>query len=219
MASNTLFLTILTIILNFIFISHAFDPRPLQDFCVADTKSSVRFGSGFPCKDPALVKADDFLLRGLHLPGNTSNPLRAALTPVSVATLPGLNTLGLTLARLDLAPQGFIPPHYHPRATEAITVLEGSIEVGFVSSAPSYVHYSKNLEKGDVFIIPVGLLHYFRNAGQNNTVLLAVVNSQNAGIVPFTNGIFAAKPPIDSEYLGKAYQLDEKTIQRLQASF
>ncbi|KAL3630030.1 hypothetical protein CASFOL_023014 [Castilleja foliolosa] len=216
MAASVLFCIITA--LNFICIAFAFDPRPLQDFCVADPTSPVRI-NGIPCKDPTTAKADDFFYRGLHVPGNTSNPLGAALTPVSVATVPGLNTLGLTLARLDFAPNGIIPPHYHPRATELLTVLEGSLEVGFVTSSPANVHYSKVLEKGDVFVVPVGLLHYQRNVGSANTVALAVVNSQNAGIVAVTNGVFGAKPPINRQYLAKAYLLDEKTISRLQATF
>ncbi|GFP91637.1 putative germin-like protein 2-1 [Phtheirospermum japonicum] len=198
MATSVIFLSIITA-LNLVCIAIAFDPRPLQDFCVADPTSPVRI-NGLACKDPATATADDFFFRGLHLPGNTSNPLGAALTPVSVATVPGLNTLGLT-------------------ATELLTVLEGSLEVGFITSSPDNKHYSKVLQKGDVFVIPVGLLHYQRNVASANTVALAVVNSQNAGIVAITNGIFGAKPPVNSHYLAKAYLLDQKTIERLQATF
>ncbi|GFQ03636.1 putative germin-like protein 2-1 [Phtheirospermum japonicum] len=197
MATSVLFLSII-IALN-LSIAFAFDPRPLQDFCVADPTSTVRI-NGLPCKDPATATADDFFLRGLHLPGNTSNRFGAALTLVNVATVPGLNTLGLT-------------------ATELITVLEGTVEVGFVTSSPANKHYSKVLEKGDVFVIPVGLLHYQRNVGSVNAASLNVLNSQNFGYIPITTGIFGAKPPVNPEYLAKAYLLDEKTIERLQASF
>ncbi|KVD98176.1 hypothetical protein Ccrd_024126, partial [Cynara cardunculus var. scolymus] len=49
----------------------ASDPSPLQDFCVADPNSRVLV-NGVVCKDPNLVKADDFLYRGLNLMGDTS---------------------------------------------------------------------------------------------------------------------------------------------------
>ncbi|KAL3637323.1 hypothetical protein CASFOL_019622 [Castilleja foliolosa] len=171
MASNTLSLSIITAF-NLLCIAFAFDTRPLQDFCVADLTSKVRF-NGLPCKDPSTVKADDFFFRGLHLPGNTSNRIGAALTSVNVASVPGLNTLGLSMARLDLARNCFVPPHYHPRATEVITVLKGYLEVGFVESSYNRTQYRKFLKKGDVFVLPIGLMHYFRN-------------SQNAGIVTAT---------------------------------
>ncbi|XWS64821.1 hypothetical protein CRYUN_Cryun05aG0037100 [Craigia yunnanensis] len=47
----------------------------------------------------------------------------------------GLNTLGISLARIDYAPYGGLnPPHTHTRATEILVVLEGTLYVGFVTS-------------------------------------------------------------------------------------
>ena len=67
------------------------------------------------CKDPALVKAEDFFK---HIEqGNTSNALGSQVTPVAVDQLFGLNTLGISLARVDFAPKGLNPPHIHPRGT------------------------------------------------------------------------------------------------------
>lgn len=121
------------------------------------------------------------------------------------------------MARLDFLPNGFIPPHYHPRAAEILTVLEGSMEVGFITSYPNYKHYAKILQKGDVFVVPVGLAHYQRGVGAANTVVLSAVNSQNAGIVEVAGGIFGAKPVINSDYLSKAFRLDKKTVELLQS--
>ncbi|KAG6402639.1 hypothetical protein SASPL_134841 [Salvia splendens] len=164
--------------------------------------------------DPRIVTANDFFYRGLHLPSNTSNPYRAGL---KVAGIPDLNGQGLTLARLDFRPNGFFPPHYHPRAAEILTVLEGSLEVGFVTSYPNYKHYPKVLNKGDVFVIPVGLVHYQRGVGRVNTVVLSALNSQNPGIVEVAAGIFGAKPVIDSNYLANAFRLNKGIVERLQS--
>lgn len=90
--------------------------------------------NGLACMDSKLVQAEHFTYSGLHLSGNTSNPLGFSVTPVTVAQLPGLNTLGIALVRFDYAPWGVTPIHLHPRATEIITVLEGSIQMGFVTS-------------------------------------------------------------------------------------
>ncbi|XP_042011967.1 putative germin-like protein 2-1 [Salvia splendens] len=193
--------------LNLLHLALTFDPSPLQDFCVFDAK---RPG----CKDPRIVTANDFFYRGLHLPSNTSNPYRAGL---KVAGIPDLNGQGLTLARLDFRPNGFFPPHYHPRAAEILTVLEGSLEVGFVTSYPNYKHYPKVLNKGDVFVIPVGLVHYQRGVGRVNTVVLSALNSQNPGIVEVAAGIFGAKPVIDSNYLANAFRLNKGIVERLQS--
>ncbi|XP_077220283.1 putative germin-like protein 2-1 [Tasmannia lanceolata] len=100
-------------------LAFASDPSPLQDFCVAAPNSPVLV-NGLVCKDPKLAQADDFFFMGLDKPGNTSNPLGSKVTPVNVVQIPGLNTLGISMARIDFAPYGLNPPHTHPRATEGL---------------------------------------------------------------------------------------------------
>ncbi|XP_057782678.1 putative germin-like protein 2-1 [Salvia miltiorrhiza] len=214
---SILFITLA--IINFMSIALAFDTRPLQDFCVADLTSKAQFGGVVPCKDPETVTANDFFLSGLHLAGNTSNPYGVAVASASATTLPGLNNLGLTFMRVDLARNGFFPPHYHPRATELVVVLEGSMEVGFITSSPKYNYFSKVLRKGDVFVVPVGLVHNVRNLAQGNTVALVAFNSQNPGVTNIPNAVLAAEPAVDSVYLSKAFRLGVKTVKRLQRKF
>ncbi|KAL8483100.1 hypothetical protein ACS0TY_025957 [Phlomoides rotata] len=207
MAKTSILLTIFA--LNSISTVFSFDSSPLQDFCVSDLTSTA-------CKDPATVTVDDFFYSGLHIPTNTSNQLGSGFNTVSVNQIPGLNTLGLYLGRMDLQPNGYFPPHIHPRGTEVVTVLEGSMEIGFVTSYPDYKQYKKVLEKGDFFVVPVGLLHYLRNVGNQSTVVLWAINSQNPGITTVTGGVFGAKPPIDSDYLSKAFMLDKQMVEQLQ---
>ncbi|ESR62107.1 hypothetical protein CICLE_v10017553mg [Citrus x clementina] len=135
----------------------AFEPSPLQDFCVAD--------------------------------------------PITVAQIPGLNTLGIALARIDYAPWGVVPPHVHPRATEILTVIEGSLEVGFVTSNPENRLISKVLQKGDVFVLPVGLVHFQRNVGHGNAFSISGLSSQNPGVITM------------------AFQVDKSVVGQLQAKF
>ncbi|KAH6827524.1 hypothetical protein C2S53_007869 [Perilla frutescens var. hirtella] len=213
------FIFFITLSLNFLYITFAFDPRPLQDFCVADLTSSVRFGWGRPCKDPKTVEANDFFFSGLHLAGNMSNPSGSATTTVSANQIPGLNALGVMLVRVDLRRNGFFPPHIHPRATELVTVLEGSVEFGFVTSYPAYKHLSKVVRRGDVFVVPVGLVHYARNVGEGNAVALVAFNSQNPGFTFVPDTIFGAEPAIDGDYLARAFMVDENIVEELQKKF
>jgi len=77
------------------------------------------------------VNADDFFKAA-----NLDKPRDTIKSKVgsNVMQLPGLNTLGISLARIDYAPLGQNSPHTHPRATEILTVLEGTLYVGFVTS-------------------------------------------------------------------------------------
>ncbi|KAA8514926.1 hypothetical protein F0562_018287 [Nyssa sinensis] len=201
-------------------LAYASDPSPLRDFCVAidDPKAGV-FVNGKFCKDPKLATANDFFYSGLNIPGNTSNPVGSYVTPVTVSQLAGLNTLGISLARIDFAPYGLNPPHTHPRATEILVVLEGTLYVGFVTSNTDNKLFTKVLYPGDVFVFPEGLIHFQFNGGNSNAVAFAGLSSQNPGVVSIANAVFGSKPPISVDVLTKAFQVDKKVIDYLQAQF
>ena len=169
--------------------------------------------------DSKLANAQHFSTKGLHQPGNTSNPQGSKVTPFNVAQIPGLNTLGISLARIDYAPGGVVPPHTHPRATEILTVLEGSLHVGFVTSNPNNTLISMVLQKGDAFVFPVGLVHFQKNIGYENAVSLSALSSQNPGVITIANAVFGSKPDIGSDVLAKAFQVDKSIIIHLQAKF
>ncbi|XVF42422.1 hypothetical protein PTKIN_Ptkin01aG0361500 [Pterospermum kingtungense] len=197
-------------------LASAFDPSPLQDFCVAinDTKTGV-FVNGKVCKDPKLATAEDFFFRGLNKPGNTANQLGSKVTPVNVLQMPGLNTLGISLARIDFAPYGLNPPHTHPRGTEILTVLEGTLYVGFVTSDNRLI--TKVLYPGDVFVFPIGLIHFQFNVGNTNAVALAGLSSQNPGVITIAKAVFGSNPAINPNVLVKAFQLDLNIVKQLQS--
>ncbi|KAF8017643.1 hypothetical protein BT93_H2747 [Corymbia citriodora subsp. variegata] len=199
----------------------AYDPSPLQDICVAikDPKSAV-FVNGEFCKDPEEVTADDFVFTMFREPGNTANPLGSKVTPATVMEFPGLNTLGISAARIDFAPGGLNPPHTHPRGTEVLVVLEGTLLVGFVTSNQlNNTLFTKVLYKGDVFVFPIGLIHFQFNTGKTPALAFAGLSSQNPGVITIANSVFGAKPPISADVLTKAFQVDKKVIDYLQAQF
>ncbi|KAK1418110.1 hypothetical protein QVD17_27249 [Tagetes erecta] len=176
--------------------------------------------NGVVCKDAKLVKADDFLYRGLHLMGNTSNNVGSNVTAVTVAELPGLNTLGISMARIDFAPMGINPPHTHPRATEILTVIEGRLLVGFVTSNQLDNRLiTKVLEKGDVFVFPQGLIHFQKNLGRGYALAIAGLSSQNPGVITIANAVFGSNPDIDGDILAKAFQVDNKVVNQIQSKF
>ncbi|XP_006647292.1 putative germin-like protein 2-2 [Oryza brachyantha] len=196
----------------------ASDADLLQDFCVVDKTSQVH-ANGFPCKDAKDVIADDFFFSGLHMAGNTTNKQGSNVTNVNVAQVPGLNTMGISLARVDYASNGLNTPHTHPRATEILTVLEGSLYVGFVTSNPESKLFAKVLNKGDVFVFPQGLIHFQFNHGTSNAVALVALSSQNPGVITVGNAVFGSKPSILDGILAKAFQVDKNIIDRIQAQF
>jgi quercetin dioxygenase-like cupin family protein len=177
------------------------------------------FVNGKFCKDFKLAKAEDFFFHGLQNPGNTANRVGSNVTTVNVDQIPGLNTLGISIVRIDYAPNGENPPHTHPRGTEILLVLEGTLYVGFVTSNPENRLFSKVLNKGDVFVFPIGLIHFQFNVGHTNAVAFAALSSQNPGVITIANAVFGSNPPINPDVLAKAFQLDPKIIEYLQKTF
>ncbi|GLT53969.1 hypothetical protein SLA2020_272030 [Shorea laevis] len=150
-------------------VASAYDPAPLQDFVLQLTLP---------------------LMLGLNTPRNTANPLGSNVTLLDVSKILGLNTLGVSLARIDFAPYGLNPPHTHPRATEILVVVEGTLYVGFVTSNPENRFFTKTLNAGD-----------------------------NPGLIVIAKNIFGANPPINPDVLVKAFQLDTNVVESLQKKF
>ncbi|PHT71543.1 hypothetical protein T459_26647 [Capsicum annuum] len=147
-------------VLSFRCVVLAFEPSPMQDFCVADP---VLHWPTFGWK---------------HIFGSK-------VTTVNVAQVPRLNILGISLACIDYAPWG---------ATEILTVLEG-----------------------DVFVFPIGLVHYQRNVGYGNAVAIAALSNQNPGVISIANPVFVSEPAIETYILAKAFQVDDSVASLIQS--
>ncbi|KAM7523230.1 hypothetical protein LguiA_013132 [Lonicera macranthoides] len=172
-------------------VAYASDPDPLQDFCVALDESKAGFVNGNFCKNPLLVTVDDFFYSGL-------------------------NTLGISIVCIEFAPNGLNAPHSHPRAVEVLTCLEGTLYAGFISTNPQHRLFAKILHEGDVFVFPRGVIHFQLNLGKTNARAMAALSSQNPRIITIANTIFGSNPPVPTEVLTKAFQVDKWVIDHIE---
>ncbi|GLJ05240.1 hypothetical protein SUGI_0014400 [Cryptomeria japonica] len=190
------------------------DPDALQDFCVADTSSSTVFMNGLPCINSSEASAEHFTTSILSTQGNTSgNPFAVSVTSTRAGVLPGINTLGIIMARVDFAVGAVLPPHTHPRASEIIFVLEGKLRVGFVDTTNKL--FSADIKTGDVFVFPKALIHFVENMGNSPASVIAALNSQAPGnsVVPLAT--FASNPAIPSNVLAKSFQINDLQVQTI----
>ncbi|PHU10290.1 hypothetical protein BC332_22150 [Capsicum chinense] len=161
-------------------ISHASDPSPLQDFCVAINDTMAHES-----------RAEDFFSSSLNMPGNTSNQLGFAVTGVN--------------------------------GSEIIVVLEGILYAGFVTSTtgPNMNNklFSKILHSGDVFVFPIGLIHFLLNVGKTKAVAFAGLSSQLSGYNIVANTLFSSHPPINDDILAKAFQVRKKIVDYIRSQF
>ncbi|KAF6999035.1 hypothetical protein CFC21_015110 [Triticum aestivum] len=182
-----------------------------QDFCVADL-ACPDTPAGYPCKPG--VGAGDFYYHGLAAAGNTNNLIKAAVTPAFVGQFPGVNGLGISAARLDIAVGGVVPLHTHPAASELLFVTEGTILAGFISSSSNTV-YTKTLYKGDIMVFPQGLLHYQYNGGSSPAVALVAFSGPNPGLQITDYALFANNLP--SAVVETVTFLDDAQVKKLKS--
>ncbi|XP_021830392.1 rhicadhesin receptor [Prunus avium] len=197
-----------------VFGNSAADPDLLQDICVADLAAGVKV-NGFVCKNEANATAEDFFTAGLAKPGLTNNTFGSLVTAANVLKVPGLNTLGVSLARIDYAPGGINPPHTHPRATEIVYVLEGELDVGFITTANKLI--SKSIKKGEIFVFPKGLVHFQKNNGKVPAAVIAGFNSQLQGTVNIALTLFAATPDVPDHVLTQTFQVGTKEVKKIKS--
>ncbi|KAF0916757.1 hypothetical protein E2562_011596 [Oryza meyeriana var. granulata] len=192
------------------------DSPPLQDICVADLRAATAV-DGFPCKPAASVVSDDFFSNAIVQAPSTSNPFGVNSTRATVSAFPGLNTLGLSITRTDLAPGGINPPHSHPRASELVLVLSGEVMVGFTTAANRL--FSKVVRAKELFVVPRGLQHFQLNVGAGNASFVAMFDSQSPGLVTPTFALFATQPPMPMEVLAKTFLMGEDEVDAIKSKF
>ncbi|KAG4176396.1 hypothetical protein ERO13_A11G242000v2 [Gossypium hirsutum] len=95
----------------------------------------------------------------------------------------------------------------------------GTLYVGFVTSNTDNRLITKVLYPGDVFVFPIGLIHFQFNVGKTNAVAFAALSSQNPGVITVANAVFGSNPPINPDVLVKAFQLDKNVVKNLQSKF
>ena len=162
--------------------------------------------NGFPCKRPENVTANDFFSDVLAAPGNTGNPVGSVVTAANVENLPGLNTMGVSMSRIDYAPWGVNPLHTHPRATELLFAVEGCPNVGFVTTAGKL--FARTVCKGELFVFPRALVHFQQNNGDAPAVAISAFNGQLPGTQSLAMAMFGSSPPMPTDVLVKALQVD-----------
>lgn len=185
----------------------------VQGFCVADLKGAQSL-AGYLCKSPASVIVDDFVFSGLRA-GNTSNFFKVSLTPAFVEQLPGVNGLGFSAARLDIDAGGGVPMHSHPDASEMLIMVQGRITAGFIS--PDNSVFVKTLTKGDVMVLPQGLLHFQLNAGKGKATAFLTFSNTNPSAQLLDVALFGNN--LDSAIVGKTTFLDAAQVKKLKGVF
>lgn len=147
-------------------------------------------------------------------PGAKGGATKAA----NIDTFPILTDLGISTTLGFLNPCGMNTPHVHPRATEFLTVVEGSVKFGYIlenglTKAPNPSEIAGTLEKFQGTVFPMGSIHYQFNPECKPAVFVAALNSDDPGTSQVAQNFFGLNPDVVNATLGFPKQLDGKNIE------
>ncbi|KAK3422139.1 germin-like protein 9-3 [Eucalyptus grandis] len=191
------FFVVLVLTLSVFQMVSASDPDILTDFVV-----------------PQNVTPDGnfFTFTGLRAVLPLDAPTAFKLTKVSQAEFPALDGQSVSIAVLEYSALSLNPLHTHPRASELLFLIHGSLEVGLVDTTNKL--FTQTLQAGDMFIFPKGLVHYQYNANATDyAVAISAFGSANAGTVSLPTTLFSTN--INSRILAKSFKTTVPTIHTL----
>ncbi|KAI9196445.1 hypothetical protein LWI28_023989 [Acer negundo] len=176
------------------------DPDILTDFVVPQNSSNSTNGNLFTFTG----------MRGIF----ENPPPTFKVTKAAMAEFPALFGQSVSMAILQFPTEGLNPPHTHPRSAELLLLVEGCLEVGFVDTTNKL--FVQNLQVGDLFVFPKGLVHYQYNADTKiPAVAISSFGSANAGTVSVPLTVFGTG--ISDGILAKAFKTDVATVQKIKA--
>lgn len=186
----------------------ASDPELTTDFAVP------------PGVNKTTIDGNFFTFTGLR----NVTPKAGPFVTITLANAADLETgfaavqgLGISYALLQFPPGTLNRPHTHPRGTELLYVIEGSLDVGLVDTTNKL--FTQSIYQGDIFAFPKGLVHFQINWDPIVTVTaLAAFSSSNAGTVSLPTTIFGSKEPINDDILAHSFGVNVSVIQTLKAA-
>ncbi|KAF2115558.1 RmlC-like cupin domain-containing protein [Lophiotrema nucula] len=155
-----------------------------------------------------------------------ANQLGGVAKGANVDNFPILSGLGIATTLGFLEPCGMNTPHVHPRATEFLTLVEGSdlkfgyvLENGLVEAGQN-AEIAGTLQKFQGTVFPIGSIHYQFNDSPDCTpaTFVAALNSDDPGTNQIAQGFFGLNPDIVNATLGFPKQIDGSNIAQFRKS-
>ncbi|KAL3701985.1 hypothetical protein R1sor_020007 [Riccia sorocarpa] len=204
LSSSSPAVTALLCVATFLVLSvHAADPEEIRDFAPPPT--------GTPLDGNYFTSTR---LRNINV---NNKGAFANVTAVNVNVFPALSGLGVSNALLPTVvyPPGSVNvPHTHPRGTETLFIIEGTLEVGLIhTTAPVPMLFTQTLHKDDIFVFPRGLVHFQINKSKQAVRAYASFSSTNPGLVSLPRTLFG----VNIDMLSKSFEVAPYVIKTLSA--
>lgn len=154
------------------------------------------------------AQPSDFVIEVTGLPGRRGQGglVQARESPNTPAMVG--QGIALSLFTIDVGGQNLI--HYHPRATELLYVIKGTIEVGFTTTTGALI--ANTVKAGQATLFPRALLHFQRNIGTETAQYISILNSENPGVMSFPRTFFT----LPTDILAQALRMPVEEVAEIQ---
>ncbi|OSX60257.1 hypothetical protein POSPLADRAFT_1040522 [Postia placenta MAD-698-R-SB12] len=149
-----------------------------------------------------LPQDSEFVFDFLNPPGGVVQGAAGHLVLASVSDFPALVGNGIALLAGFLGPCGMNTPHMHPRATEFLYQVNGSIQSGMLTETGSRF-IMNNVTAGKAMILPQGSIHFQFNDNCEPVQFVSALNSEDPGTLLAAQGLFGLPPSIVAASLGE----------------
>ncbi|KAG6555845.1 hypothetical protein Mapa_002486 [Marchantia paleacea] len=155
---------------------------------------------------------DGSFFRSVRLENVTiESPNLATVTPINQFNFPALFGLGISSALVQYPAGALNLPHTHPRGTELLFLIEGSLDVGIVDTTSKL--FTASINPGDLYVFPKGLVHFQINRGDTRAKAVVSFSSSNPGTVKLPINLF--KTDIPDDVLMKSFGVGKAVLTSL----
>ncbi|KAF2876686.1 spherulin-1B precursor [Massariosphaeria phaeospora] len=140
-----------------------------------------------------------------------------ATKSANVETFPILTDLGISTTVGFLDACGMNTPHVHPRATEFLTVTQGTVNFGYIVEnglikAGNNGEIAGQLTQFQGTVFPIGSIHYQFNPNCEKAVFVATLNHEDPGTSQLAQNFFGLNVDVVDATIGFPGTLDGKDI-------
>ncbi|KAI7733423.1 hypothetical protein M8C21_005172 [Ambrosia artemisiifolia] len=159
------------------------------------------------------IDANYFTFIGMRQLVGGEYPTTFKALKVSMNEFPTLNGQSVSYAILEFPVGSINPVHIHPRASELMFLVSGSLQVGFVDTSNKL--YKQSLQVGDIFVFPKGLLHFqYNNDTKEPALAISAFGSANAGTQSIPTSVFNTS--IFGGILDASFHATRTTIRKIE---
>ncbi|OCH94135.1 RmlC-like cupin [Obba rivulosa] len=148
-----------------------------------------------------LSQDSDFVFDFLNATTGVVTGAAGHLVSATVSNFPAVVGNGMAMTIGFLGPCGMNTPHTHPRATEMLYVVNGSIISGTLQENGARFVFNE-VPGGSATIFPKGSIHFQQNNGCEPITFVAALNNEDPGVDSIAQRFLGLPPDIVSATLG-----------------